>query len=156
MKFIRYAILFFMLVTLSSCVFVKDTCNGGLNMSNPRVVGGFDASLQAPQLVITWDTGTGRGAELPDRYFAEVMEGSLLKDVTFNSNPKSITMTFEPLDMLTTDALEVSLTFPDRRGFIDCQHSGAPDRYNLDITLNFSEKKFVGAVFTESVRLGPF
>jgi hypothetical protein len=129
-------------------------------MTNPRVLGGFDTASSSPTLVITWDTGTERGAELPDKYFAEITgnfgENSLVKSAVFNPNPKNITLTFGSLsDFLTkNDVLELNLFFPDREDYIDCKHPGAPDRYQLEILLKFNQGKFVNAEFKEIANLG--
>jgi hypothetical protein len=140
----------------------KDTCSPGFNMTNPRVLGDFDVASLSPTLVITWDTGTERGAELPDRYFAEVRtslsEDWLVGGPTFSPSPKNITLTFKSLgDFLAKeDTLEFDLLFPDRRGYIDCRHPASPDRYGLNVILKFSGPEFVGAEFRQFANLGPF
>jgi hypothetical protein len=163
--YVQSCLVLFGTLSLSSCGLFnfdeafKDTCNQGMNMTNPRVVGGFDAASLSPTLVITWDTGTGRGAELPDRYFAEVTGYSIEEfTATFNSSPKNITLTFGSLSnfLAKKDRLEVTLNFPDRRGYIDCRHPASPDRYYLNILLKFSGEEFLSAEFMQGVSLGAF
>lgn len=156
-------------LTLNSCGFLdlneifKDTCTQGDNMSNLRVVQGFDPISPSPTLIITWDTGTQRGAELPDTYFAQVKSGyakdnPLIKDIRFNPSPKTFVLSFENLETVLSqkNSLELELLFPDREGYIDCQHPGSTDWYYLTMTLRFSQMQFLGAEFRQPIYLGPF
>ena len=158
------------IVLMSGCLLSKkgpNTCFGGSNMTNPRLVGTPDFSSEAPQLTITWDKGTGKGAELPDSYFAAVKGTGgvtigyrpnlkwveFVEKVEFDGVTKTITISFTSLDTLfqnpdpsNREALPVSLVFPNRVEALDCSVGGVGwynEWYvlNIDLLLNSETKE---------------
>lgn len=143
----------------------RDTCTQGDNMTNPRMGGSFDALAAAPELLIVWDIGTERGAELPDSYFAAVTVDyetddavkTLITSVAYTSQ-REITVTFNDLTayIVSNTMLDFTLAFPDRDAFIDCTHPGSRDRYLLDVSLVFdASANLVSFDFVERKELGP-
>jgi hypothetical protein len=173
-KLIFLVMLGLIILSISSCGLIDifnnafdDTCTQGNNMSNPRIAGAFDATIDTPKLTIIWDIGTERGTELPDKYFAEVKLQTIVKDsldvplinsVSFQSNPKSIEVLFGDLTTFLTsnEPLGFVLDFPDREGYIVCSHPGGPDTYMLNVTLKFDKGQFAVAELKETKVLGPF
>lgn len=141
----------------------SDTCTQGDNMTDPRVSGTFDSAAADPEFTITWDTGTERGADLPNDYFAQVELSAetsaevvpLIESVTY-SEPRNITVSFNDIApyLAEQDTLTFTLEFPDRIRYIDCTHPGMGDNYLLEVTLNFSRGEFTGANFRQVVQLG--
>lgn len=135
-------------------------------MTNPRLVKTFDSSVTFPELVITWDVGTERGADLPSSYFAALelscinfREGcsrSLIEDVSYQENTQSITVRFKDLNshLSTDNEISFALQFPDREDYIDCEHPGKRDRYFLNVNLSFLDGNFVDVEFTEILKAG--
>jgi hypothetical protein len=157
-------------IALTGCPPVgPDTCNDGVNMTNPRLVNGLEQAGGRYQVRITWDAGTGRGAELPDEYFANVYLGGssgapveqteLIASVA-QTGPRELTVVFQQAvdaDYLREHAsISFRLFFPDRRGFIECRHPGSADRYVLDVLLTLDGSGVLQAAqLTEDVMLGP-
>lgn len=150
-----------LLLILPSCN--ADTCSGGQNMTDPRVLGDFFVASTTPTLRIGWEAGTELGALLPDAYFAEVVvssdgDGALIENVSY-SNERELTVVFTNLagTLDERDALSFTLEFPDRGLHTNCTHGGMADHYLLDVTLVFDESQALqSAIFTQSVRYGPY
>jgi hypothetical protein len=130
-------------------------------MTNPRVTE-FDSELPTPSLVIIWDVGTGRGAELPDSYFEQVQlvaDGQDAPPITSveYAGGRELAVTFGNLEsyLSSRDTLSFVLEFPDRLGYINCGHPGMMDRYQLRVTLTFtSNNDFVSGQFEQIKNLG--
>jgi len=143
----------------------RDTCTQGDNMTNLRMGAPFDAQVAVPGLLIVWDIGTERGAELPASYFAAVTVAyetddaiKLLIDGVAYTNQREITVMFADLAtyLASNTILGFTLAFPDRNAFIDCTHPGSADRYLLDVSLVFdASANLVSSTFTERKELGP-
>ena len=138
------------LILVFSCWFcqacseeISDTCTQGENMSNIHLVGDFNPASDRPTLIFEWDIGSGKGAKLPDEYFNEVeldydnidYEVLLLIDSVAYTNQNEITVFLNNITAYIEEnnILTFSLAFPDRRGFINCEHPGMDDRYLLII-----------------------
>ena len=140
-----------------------DTCSGGQNMTNPRVLGEFSAASSAPILRIGWDAGTELGTLLPDEYFEDVVvswgdDGALIENVSYTSE-RELTVVFSSLEeaLAERDALSFTLEFPDRAVHTNCTHGGMSDRYFLDVTLYFGESGTLESTdLTQRVRYGPY
>ena len=141
-----------------------DTCTQGDTMSEPRAAD-LDAGADAPELVLSWDRGTGRASELPSRYFDAVTlapapetSATVLPLITSveHSAEREITVTFAPLTeyLMSASQLDFTLVFPDRESFIDCNHRGMADRYLLDVALTFEAGSYSGAELSQRVVLG--
>jgi hypothetical protein len=50
----------------------SDTCTGGVNMTNPRLVAGLEPSAGGALTRITWDPGTDAGAQLPSTWMMSI------------------------------------------------------------------------------------
>jgi hypothetical protein len=142
-----------------------DTCSQGDNMSNPRVADGFDPAALEPELHVVWDRGSGRGAELPDHYFAEVElsagTGSEIRAVVQSvehSAAREITVRFDAQALATLiqrqNQFVISLAFPDRHTVIDCKHPGMADMYLLDVLLVFESGELSRSQATQRKNLG--
>jgi hypothetical protein len=142
-----------------------DTCSDGDNMGNPRVADGFDPADLEPELRVVWDRGSGRGAELPDHYFAEVelsagtgSEIRALVQSVEHSAAREITVRFDAQALATLlqrqNQLVISLAFPDRRTVIDCRHPGMADMYLLDVLLVFESGELSRSQATQRKNLG--
>jgi hypothetical protein len=145
---------------LNSCT-VRDTCSSGDNMTNPRVAR-FDPGASTPSLLIVWDVGTGRGAELPETYFEKVkladdgQDAPPITSVEYRGG-RELIVTFGNLEsyLSSRDTLSFVLEFPDRLGYINCSHPGMMDRYQLRVTMTFtSNHDFVNAQFEQIKNLG--
>lgn len=142
----------------------SDTCTGGVNMTNPRLVAGLEPSAGGSLIRITWDPGTGSGAQLPSGYFAAVQlspgtapEVQMLVGAISQTGEREITVRFRNMGgyLSTHDTLDFVLAFPDRRGFISCEHAGMDDVYLLKIHLRFNaQQELQESVLTEEVVLG--
>jgi len=134
-------------------------------MTDPRIGGPFDTLTAAPGLLIVWDIGTERGAELPDSYFTAVTVAyetddaiEVLIDSVVYTNQREITVTFFDLTthLASNTLLDFTLVFPDRNAYIDCTHPGSADRYLLDASLVFdASANLISSAFTERKQLGP-
>jgi hypothetical protein len=142
----------------------SDTCTGGSNMTDPRLVAGLEPSAGGSLMRITWDPGTGEGAQLSPDYFAAVRLSSqtatevqgLVPSVSLTGE-REITVRFRNLGpyLSTHRTLELVLAFPDRRGFTACEHAGMDDEYLLKIRLEFDEQQQLqSATLTQDVSLG--
>jgi hypothetical protein len=143
----------------------SDTCSQGDNMGNPRVADGFDPEDPAPELRVVWDRGSGRGAELPDHYFAEVelsagtaaeiravvqsVELSAAREITARLDAQALSTLLQRQDQFV-----ISLAFPDRGTAIDCRHPGMADRYFLDVLLVFQSGALSRSEMTQRKQLG--
>jgi len=142
-----------------------DSCSPGDNMGNPRVADGFDPADLEPELRVVWDRGSGRGAELPDQYFAGVelsaatgpevravvqsVEHSAAREITVRLDGRSLSTLIQRQDQFV-----ISLEFPDRRTVIDCSHPGMADRYFLDVLLVFESGALSRSQATQRKQLG--
>jgi hypothetical protein len=137
-----------------------DTCTSGDNMSDPRLAAGLEELDGGVKIRLTWDSGTGKGAQLPAGYFQAVALSSppeIVRSAALTAE-REITIEFNDLTsfLQTSDSLELSLEFPDRREYISCSHAGMDDRYFLKIILGFTEGGSLEDVqFEQGVRLGP-
>jgi hypothetical protein len=142
----------------------QDSCTGGSNMSNPRLVNGLEPAAGGSLLRITWEQGTDQGAQLSSDYFAAARVSSdtttavqgLISDVSLTEE-RQLTVRFRNLGpyLVEHDTLEFALAFPDRRDFISCSHPGMDDEYLLRVRLEFDEQKqLAGSSLTEEVSLG--
>lgn len=155
------AALLLILLILPACL--ADTCSGGQNMTNPRVLGEFSATSSTPSLRIGWDAGTELGAALTDEYFKGVLvspggDGALIETVAYTSE-RELTVVFSSLEesLAERNALSFTLEFPDRARHTDCNHGGMRDRYFLDVSLLFDEFGTLESTdFTQNVAYGPY
>lgn len=142
----------------------QDTCTGGSNMSNPRLVDGLEPAAGGSLLRITWEPGTDQGAQLSSDYFAAAHVSSdtasevqsLISNVSLTED-RQLTVRFRNLGpyLVEHDTLEFSLAFPDRRDFISCSHPGMADVYLLRVRLQFdAQKQLQGSSLTEDVSPG--
>ena len=138
----------------------RDTCTQGENMTDPRLVAGLEGTEGEARIRITWDQGTGVGAQLPPAYFQAVglsTPSEYVSSVALTAE-REITVEFDDLTELLVAGkpLELSLIFPDRRAFIACSHAGMDDRYYLNITLQFSSEGALEQVkFEQGIHYGP-
>lgn len=132
----------------SGCIFFPDTCNDGFNMTDPRVENGVESDATGLFVRIAWDEGTGTGGELPSSYFAAAVlepfnEPDPLAESVDLTAARELTVRFDSGVTAQTfadaNSTSFSLTFPDRRDFIDCMHPGSQDQYLLNVTLNFDD-----------------
>lgn len=149
----------------SGCLFFPDTCNDGFNMTTPRVEDGVESDSSGLFLRVTWDEGTGTGADLPPAYFADVTlepldEGELLADSVVLTATRELTVRFA--DTVTSQTLidatstGFTLEFSDRREHIDCTHIGSNDRYLLNVMIDFDNTGMVeGTIFEQRFIPGP-
>ena len=95
----RTIIIFIGLVLLLLPACSINTCTRGQNMTNPRLVNGVEQVEAGHRIRITWDQGTGRGASLPDAYFAVVRVESGVEFVNMiqKSGEREITIIFNDL-----------------------------------------------------------
>jgi hypothetical protein len=123
-----------------------DSCTPGDNMTDPRLDNVPDASAADPEVLIAWDVGTGRGADLPSAYFDAVelaldTEDSVEALVTAveHSAEREIVVRFSDLSTFvgSETPLRFTLEFPDRAEHIDCTHPGMNDRYLLQVMVQF-------------------
>jgi hypothetical protein len=141
----------------------EDTCTEGDNMGNPKVEDGFDPTLAAPALRITWSAGTGNGTDLSPEYFDQVAV-ALETDVAVRDlisslarpAPREIVVTFAALDtfLASQSELDFTLEFPDREEFIMCSHPGMADRYLLDVSVTLDSGAVVSSELSQRVQLG--
>lgn len=141
-----------------------DTCTQGNNMSDIQMSGLIDVTSVSPVLNITWNTGTEKGAFLPETYFEQVQlsvltnpEISALTESVTYSNTQAITIVFLDLaDYLANNAaIQLTLSFPDRAAYIDCSHSGTADLYLLQISMLFTTNNTLENIeFSQSIRYG--
>lgn len=121
----------------------NDSCTAGDNMTDPRVAAGFDPQANEPELRVLWEAGTGRGAELPDRYFDNVRffteAGMGIVQSVVHSAPRELTVRFDGDGLAafleTHTELKITLEFGDRTTVLDCTHPGMADAYYLDVFL---------------------
>jgi len=142
-----------------------DTCTQGDNMTDPRLVNDLEPANGASQVRITWDPGTGVGADLPDAYFSAVNLGEsagtpitqsdLIRSVQLTAS-RELTVTFQDTFVPATVGMaNFRLFFPDRRDFITCSHPGDTDRYFLDVTLELTPEGTVrNAALEQGKQLG--
>lgn len=131
--------------SMSACS--DEPCGGGVNMTDPRIEGGFDSSAESPTLRVVWGPGTGKGAELPSTYFDAVElrprpgDASSLVTGLERTGSREIVLTFSSVQAYLEEnqSFVVLLEFPDRRRYIDCDHAGMQDFYMLTVTLEFDE-----------------
>jgi hypothetical protein len=153
--------LILLIVVVALILTACDTCTGGENMANPRLVAGLEQSEAAPMIRIAWDQGSGPGAELPPAYFEKILveEGEDWVQAIEKSGEREITVVFNDLAGHLQDeqnSLHLRLVFPDRAAHISCFHLGAPDAYLLELDLNFMPDGTLDeATFRQSARLGP-
>ena len=148
----------------SSCTQrTADTCNGGLNMSSPMLAAGLEGNAESPAIRIVWSQGTGRGADLPHSYFASVRVAfgvpvliAALIDAVALTADREITVRFKNLDEFLAEnaSLQFMLGLADRQAFIDCDHPGGTDSYQLRVTLQFDGNTVTGAQFEETLDAG--
>jgi hypothetical protein len=148
----------------------EDTCSGGSNMSSPRLASGGDTSSAGLTLLIAWDRGTGRGADLPDSYFAEVgvsnyrfaeSDNGRIADLKLEGS-RLISVTLDPVfrETARSRTAVLYLEFPDRAGSLHCSHpggdpSGGPDLYLLKVSLSFDAAGLLSdSQFVEEVHFG--
>jgi hypothetical protein len=155
-----------LLCALSACDdSMRDTCTGGDNMSNPQIAEGFDLSAPIPELHLTWERGTGKGAALPDSYFDSVrpsfigVNREVIQSVQHIA-PREILIRLAREGLIRnlerSSELELTLEFPDRRKVIDCTHPASADTYIVSITLEFHEGMLAQTTIEQSVWLGDF
>ncbi len=150
-----------LLIVVPGCK--ADTCSGGQNMTNPRVVGEFSAAASPPTLRIGWDAGTKLGALLPDAYFEDVVvswggAGALIEEVSLSSE-RELTVVFSSLGepLAERDELGFTLEFPDRAAHTSCAHGGMSDQYLLDVILHLDASgTLASADFTQRVLYGAY
>jgi len=134
-----------------------DTCSGGSNMENVRVVAESRATGDT-QVTITWDQGTGQGARLPASYFdaVELASTGPQGDARFEPD-RTIVVTLSnaaPVADGGSPELSFVLVFPDRAEVIDCDHPGMKDQYFLTVTLTRDASGALTGSAKESVSLG--
>jgi hypothetical protein len=155
------------LACLTGCeTYGSDTCTGGTNMEHPRLVDGLEPTSGVGYVFrITWDPGTGRGASLPDAYFAHVSVDHVAR-TGLASSVESVALTDRrvitvslrdhPSQVATGGKAELTLYFSDRRVFIRCRHPGIEDSYALRVSLEFDPSgQLTGSELEEIVSLGP-
>jgi hypothetical protein len=131
-------------------------------MSSPHLDGGIYTDARMPAVRISWQKGTGRGARLPEKYFAAVAVGDneLDEDLLVSAAltaPQTITVRF--ISGFTERAkgrtIYFSLLFPDRREGITCWHPGMPDKYHLKVEMTFDEAgTLISSSFMQTVSGG--
>lgn len=134
-------------------------------MSNPQIRDGFDLTAPTPELHLTWERGTGKGADLPDSYFDWVhpsLLGSAREVIQSVKHiaPREIVIQLAREELLRnlerSRQLELVLEFPDRRIAIDCTHPASADAYIVSIKLEFHEQMLLHTKVEQSVYLGPY
>ncbi len=138
MRTIKAVLGFFFLVLCASCI--KDTCNEIGETFQTIELDDVQADASG-QLAISFYTESL--SVLPERYFedgtisdrylsiavdgAETLESYALKKDRFAITLKPEVL---PLDGENT-SLSIAFEFPDRRGYIDCDHPGNSDSYHV-------------------------
>ena len=140
-----------------------DTCTEGDNMGSPMVADGFDPTVAAPALRLTWSAGSGSGTDLPPEYFDQVAVAletdAAVRDLISSLErpaPREIVVNFASLDTFLASQSELSFTleFPDREEFIDCSHAGMADRYLLEVSVTLDSGAVVNSELSQRVQLG--
>ncbi|MDB4994091.1 MAG: hypothetical protein JWM74_1523 [Myxococcaceae bacterium] len=114
-----------------------DNCGGGSNMSSPRLVSGVETDRGARFLRITWDRGTGRGAELSRNYFESVRLGDStgVPEATEAALTSDREIRVELAAAPRASTIAFVLVFDDRRQYVSCSHPGMSDSYFLDVSV---------------------
>ena len=129
------------LASTASATACVDHCSGGLNMTSPRV------RAEGEALVLEWDPGTERGADLPANYFyaprlecvideTRTDKGCVVTAVD-HRRERELVLTVNPAVRVQAGPHLVRLVFPDRRQATGCRHGGMDDTYDLRVTLSF-------------------
>jgi hypothetical protein len=138
-------------------------------MSAPHLDGGIytDAGTQAVR--ISWSQGTGRGARLPESYFAQVFsigsqvspeygDDDLIDSVKFMP-PRTVIVYFSSAFVArikSKPSVTFVVMFPDRRTSISCHHHGMSDRYYLKVDMAFDDRgRLTSSNLIEVAALGP-
>lgn len=146
-SFLQFGLLLWSAAWFSTCQ--KDTCNVEVTFQN------MEATLQAPALdTLALDLHWKKGAPLPESYFQKIFLITGSKDYYGNSwvndftlvdriavtSDSSATVFWTAGSSLPTQRpLELHLQFPDRRGYLACDHPGSADAYYLDIQLKLGD-----------------
>ena len=157
----RVLLLWILFIATVSCG--RDTCTGGLNVSAPHLDGGIYTDTGTPAVRISWSQGTGRGARLPESYFAQVSSSEygdvdLIDSVRFMA-PRTVIVYFSSAfveRIKSKPTVTFSLMFPDRSTSISCYHRGMSDRYFLKVDMAFDDRgRLTSSNLIEVVELGP-
>lgn len=139
---VAYALLATTAVAVVACAKDGDTCTGGANMTNPRLVAGLESAAGATFVRITWDPGTGLGAELGRSYFATVrlLPATLDAGVAVAEAPALTGDREIRVEIVDTrpppKTLSFELAFDDRARHVDCRHPGMADQYVLAVAID--------------------
>lgn len=117
----------------------SDTCSGGQNMTNPVIAGPVAPDGDGTRVRITWELGTGRGADLPAKYFdAPVASPAAQVDRVEHVSERELDVVLNGAPSTQAGkTLAITLDFRDRRTVLDCKHPGMEDHYILELTLTF-------------------
>lgn len=134
-----------------------DTCNDGETFQELHLVSGLETIDGKDAVRIGWAPGPGRAQELPQDYFADVQAGEGADTATLTGE-NELTVVLGNIEVPPpSSTVTFTLYFPDRRGYIDCTHPGAPDDYLLTVDLHFDATSvFTHAEFTEVWNPGPY
>jgi hypothetical protein len=169
-KYVALAILLW-IMSVSGCLFFKsDTCNNMPTFKTMEAGSSLVLSDQSADLTVKFTTGL----ELPIAYY----RSAALSRASQNpygepwDNHFAVLNGFEArADALVLQLLKSSLDsdeqplsfhfiFPDRRGYIDCEHPGSADAYYLDLSFMVTRSGNSFAVgsfrWKEKLRKGPF
>ena len=147
------------LALVANAIACRDTCSAGDTLANPRL----DAARPPIETETSFDVlfdrvASGPAAALPSDYFGQggarsVGEGSADGGVLVQLVEPG-RLRFE-LDRPLAAGVEVVVELPDRRGFIECTHPGAPDVYRVDFSLTRGLAAGYRLEVTQNVDLGP-
>ncbi|MFO0740192.1 MAG: hypothetical protein U0270_30105 [Labilithrix sp.] len=117
----------------------SDTCSGGQNMTSPVISGPVAPDGDGTRVRITWERGTGRGADLPAKYFdAPVASPAAQVDRVEHVSERELDVVLKGAPAAQAGkTLAIALDFGDRRTVLDCKHPGMQDHYVLELTLTF-------------------
>jgi hypothetical protein len=117
-----------------------DTCNVGKTFGAVRFDDAHPPTAAATTFDLRFEKGTEKGATLPDAYFDG---GSAIKNILPDGGLTVTTVNFIESGHLRVnltqplgEGVDFAISYPDRRGFIDCAHAGGPDRTRLELSIH--------------------
>lgn len=138
---------FFFLIA-KGCV-EKDTCNQGVTFADIYVGDIASDSTMTAEIEIIWSTNR----QLPLEYFQAIQiyrsdsdpygkewqnDWQAIDSILVAEFGKFSLHLYASIPSDSTKQFSFHLSFPDRKGYIDCEHPGAPDSYRLDISMKLN------------------
>jgi len=134
-----------------------DACQRGAALGNPRIAGPLLTSARGVLLRIAWDPGSGRGAELPESYFAaakvneqrDVGPDGPAIDTNVTVRGREMELIVLSVRESLSGALRFRIDFPDRKRFITCEDGSSTGPYGLSADLTLANGTVTQSTLTE-------